>query len=321
MMFVLLRPEIGSPMFRLRPAGQVNIDVRGARYTPEPRLHEARRAGYQPPTAVTRAAADRMKTKNAPELPEIFGFRNGDRGVHSSRSMMFDDLSLVMESTESGRSYRGYRQELDGENLLGKRTGVNKEHTARKLKALYGLDPSITIFRLLRHFWERDTGEGRPLMALLCVTGRDPLLRMLTPVLLSTPHGASLEYEPLEAVLQERTGSRFSEKTLTSIARRAASSWTQSGHLVGRGRTRRRATATPAAAAYGLALGYLEGRRGATLFTTLWARLLDRSEDELRDLAAAASASGLLIYRGIADVVEVRFPELWTDEERVLLNE
>jgi hypothetical protein len=284
-------------------------------------LHEPRAAGYQPSSAGADAAADRMKTKNVPELPETFGFRNGDRGVHSSRSMMFDDLSRVMESTESGQSYKGYREELDGENLLGKRTGVNKEHTARKLKALYGLDPAITIFRLLRHFWARDSGEGRPLMALLCVTGRDPLLRMLSPVLLSIPHGVSLEYEPLEAVLKERTGSRFSEKTLTSIARRAASSWTQSGHLVGRGRIRRRPPVTSAAAAYGLALGYLEGRRGTTLFTTLWARLLDRSEDELRDLAAAASASGLLVYQGVADVVEVRFPELWTDDEQELLNE
>lgn len=252
---------------------------------------------------------------------EAFGFRNGDRGVHSSRSMMFADLEQLMQTTAADRTYRGYREELDDENVLGKRTAVNKTHTARKLKALYGLDPSITVFRLLRHFWELDDGTGRPLVALLCATARDPLLRSLTPALLALEPGAVLEYEPLEAALRDSTGDRFSEKTLVSIARRASASWIQAGHLSGRSRMRQRAHPTPATTAYALALGYLEGRRGALLFSSLWARLLDAREEDLRDLTQVASRNGWLVYRGIADVVEVRFPDLWTPDERELLHE
>jgi hypothetical protein len=262
-----------------------------------------------------------MALNSSVALPEAFGFRNGDRGVHSSRSMMFPDLEQLMDTTDADRSYRGYREELDDENVLGKRTAVNKTHTARKLKALYGLDPSITVFRLLRHFWSLDDGAGRPLLALLCATARDPLLRSLSPTLLATVPGAGLEYEPLEAVLRQSTGERFSEKTLVSIARRAAASWIQSGHLSSRGRVRQRAQPTPAAAAFALALGYLEGRRGALLFSSLWARLLGAPEEELRELAQIASRNGWLVYRGVGEVVEVRFPDLWTEEERERLHE
>lgn len=254
-------------------------------------------------------------------LPEAFGFRNGDRGVHSSRSMMFADIERLLGATSASEDDEVYREYLDDENILGKRTATNRDHTARKLRALYGLDPEITVFRLLRHFWEVDDGAGRPILALLCATARDPLLRSLTPGLLATEHGAALEYETLEAELKETTGDRFSQSTILSIARRAASSWTQSQHLEPRTRLRRHPDVTPATATYALALGYLEGRRGTFLFDSLWARLLDVPPEELRELAQTASLNGWLVYRGAGDVVEVRFPDLWTAEERELLDD
>lgn len=234
---------------------------------------------------------------------------------------MFDDLARLMELTEREHSYREYREELDEENILGKRTAVNKEHTARKLKALYGLDPAITIFRLLRHFWSLDDGGGRPLLALLCATARDPLLRTLTPCLLRTAYGAVLEYPPLEDQLRTSTGDRFSEKTLLSIARRASASWIQSGHLTGRGRIRQRPHPTPATAAYAVALGYLEGRRGTFLFDSMWTQLLDVVREDLQELVQMASQNGWLVYRGVGDVVEIRFPDLWTPEEQEALDD
>jgi hypothetical protein len=257
----------------------------------------------------------------ATELPEVFGFRNGDKGVHSSRSMMFGDLQELLDATAVERSYHGYPEELDEENVLGKRTAVNKEHTAWKLKALYGLDPAITVFRLLRYFWDLDAGEGRPLLALLCATSRDPLLRSLNPVMLRTPVGAPLELAMVEALLQEIAGHRFTGKTRRSIARNAATTWRTSGHVEGRQRIRTRVAPTPAATAYALALGYLEGLRGTLLFTSGWARLLDAPAEDLRELAPIASQNGWLVYRGIGEVVEVRFPDLWTPEEREALHE
>lgn len=254
-------------------------------------------------------------------LPEAFGFRNGDRGVHSSRSMMFTDLEQLLGAASASWGDLEYREHLDGENILGKRTATNRDHTARKLRALYGLAPEVTVFRLLKHFWEVDDSAGRPILALLCATARDPLLRSLTPGLLATEHGAALEYEPLEAELKETTGDRFSQSTLVSIVRRVASTWLQSGHLEPRTRIRRRPVVTPAATAYALALGYLEGRRGTFLFDSLWARLLDTPLEELRELAQTASLNGWLVYRGAGDVIEVRFPDLWTAEERDLLDD
>ncbi len=254
-------------------------------------------------------------------LPEAFGFRNGDRGIHSSRSMMFADLEQLLAAASASWGDQEYRAHLDDENILGKRTAMNRTHTARKLRALYGLDPQITTFRLLRHFWELDDGAGHPVLALLCATARDPLLRSLTPTLLAVEQEAALAYEPLEMVLKEMTGERFSQSTLASIAQRATATWTQSQHLEPRTRIRRRPTVTPATAAYALALGYLEGRRGSFLFDSLWARLLDASPEELRELAQTASLNGWLVYRGAGDVIEVRFPDLWTAEERELLDD
>lgn len=234
---------------------------------------------------------------------------------------MFDDLGKLITATALDRSYSGYREELDAENVLGKHTGTNRTHTARKLKALYGLDPSITVFRLLRHFWDLDSGEGRPGLALLCATARDPLLRSLTPLLLNVPPGQAVQLEPLEHALRESSGDRFTDKTIRASVRNAAKSWKTSGHLEGRQRIRTRPRVTPALAAYAFALGYLEGRRGNLLFGSLWAQLLDRRQEELRDLAGTASQNGWIVYRGIGDVIEIRFPELWTPAERELLNE
>lgn len=255
------------------------------------------------------------------ELPEEFGFRNGERGVHSSRSMMYNDLARLLDATQRDDSHRGYRDELEAENVLGKRTATNTTHTARKLRALYGLDPRITVFRLLRHFWDLDDGAGRPVMALLCATSRDPLLRSLTTTLLTTQHGHALARDSLEMTLNEIVGARFSEATKRSSVSNILATWTRSGHLEHRSRIRRRPRITPAALGYAIALGYLEGRRGIFLFDSLWARLLDAPLDELRELAKAASINGWIVYREAGDLVEVRFPDLWTPDERERLDD
>lgn len=273
------------------------------------------------PVAGSREPA--RSTPDIPEsLPEVFGFRNGERGVHSSRSLMYADLEHLLDSTPVDSGDAGYREELDAGNLLGKRTATNRDHTARKLRALYGLDPEITVFRLMRHFWTLDDGGGRPLLALLCATARDPLLRSLTPALLAAPIGSALEEAALEHQFDATAGKdRFSESTRRAILGKVVTSWRTSGHLQGLRRIRTRAAATPAETAYALALAYLEGRRGALLFDSLWARLLDAQVEEVRGLAQIASQNGWLVYRGIGDVVEVRFPDLWTPDEEVRLHE
>ncbi len=114
---------------------------------------------------------------------------------------------------------------------------------------------------------------------------------------------------------EEAVGAAFPErygvKTLKSIGQHVLGTWGQGGHLRGMVIKRRaRATATPAATAYALLLGYLSGVRGLALFETLWARLLDAAPAELDGLAFAAAQRGWLDYRRIGDVVQIEFPAL-----------
>ena len=88
------------------------------------------------------------------------------------------------------------------------------------------------------------------------------------------PQGTIITPERIGNVIGEAIPERFSRNTLGTIARNAASSWTQSGHLTGKVRkVRTRAIATPAAAAYAVALGYMDGARGKLLLSTPWSRL------------------------------------------------
>ena len=103
---------------------------------------------------------------------------------------------------------------------------------------------------------------------------------------------------------------RYNEATLAKIGRNTFSSWQQTGHLESVARTakvRRRAACTPAAVAYALLLGYLEGVAGAALLETFWARVLDAPASHLVDLAGAASQRTLIDFRHSGGVTEVGF--------------
>jgi hypothetical protein len=203
---------------------------------------------------------------------------------------------------------------------LGKPTRFSRKATATRLWELYALDAGVPLFRLLRLYWKQED-EGHPLLALSCALARDPILRFSAPYILDLPIGAVTGTDDLAEFLDGVVQGRFNPTTLRAIAQRVGSSWTQSGHLDGRVRKiRTKAKATPAAAAYAMFLGYAEGQRAARLFTTLWARVLDRSADEVAHLVATASRSGLLSYRKIGTMVDVRFDDILTAEERELVR-
>ena len=113
--------------------------------------------------------------------------------------------------------------------------------------------------------------------------------------------------------LAEAAGDRLNSATLDKVVRNAASTWTQSGHLRGRGRkTRQQVQATPVATAYMLLIGFATGRRGQLLFETPWCRILDTDTRELIDLAVAAKRIGLLDFKQSGSIIDVSFPELLT---------
>lgn len=257
---------------------------------------------------------------NRADVRARLGFRDGERGTHSSRTLMFKELDLLLDATDARALVADYRRAVVEDNVLGKRTRTTREHTVRKLKALYGLDPEIPIFRAMRRLWPLDV-EGRPLLAMLCGFARDPLLRMTASAVLDAEVGSTVAPDRVEKILRRGAPGRFSETSERSIARNILSSWTQSGHLVGQAeKSRTRAKPTPGSTTFALFLGYLEGRRAQRLFDSVWSRILDAPVPRLIDLATAASRRGWIDYRSAGGVIDVRFPELLTAEERELVH-
>ena len=104
------------------------------------------------------------------------------------------------------------------------------------------------------------------------------------------------------------------------VVRNAASSWTQSGHLIGRGRKKRKKIdPTPGAVAFALLLGFIVGARGRLVFDTLFTRVLDRDVDGLTSLAMDARRLGFLDMKTGGGLMVVSFDGILTEQEKKLI--
>ena len=172
------------------------------------------------------------------------------------------------------------------------------------------MDARLLLFRALRDLWASHE-SSRPLLALLLALARDPLLRATARSVADTPIGHEFARQAMKDALSVAVGERLNDETLDKVVRNASSSWTQSGHLRGRGRkTRQRVEATPVSATYALLLGFAVGHRGRLLFDTPWAAVLDSSPGELIGVAAHARRLGFLDLKQSGQVIEVSFPWL-----------
>lgn len=244
------------------------------------------------------------------------GFRWGPKGTHTSRTIMLDELRSVLAYCRPEATRDEYLAAICEDNCLGKRTAATRRMSSQRLSELYALDPEVPLFRIMRRCWYRDRG-GQAILALLLALARDPLLRVTATTVLRMRPGEELARQQMTEALSQAVGSRLSETTLDKVVRNAASSWTQSGHLKGRGRkVRQRVVPTWAATAYALLLGHLAGMRGPALFESLWARALDASASELQDLAMHARRLGFLDMSQSGGVINVSFSRLLTLDER-----
>ena len=251
-----------------------------------------------------------------------FGFSFERGGAHTSRTMMLEELGALLSYINRADAERSdYLRAIDDENCLGKRSGKTRILTYRHLVALYSLDPSNILFRALLFFWNRDT-TGQPLLALLCTYARDSIFRSSAPFVLEFPEGATITREALEEFIDAIEPGRFSKATLKSTAQNINSTWTKSGHLVGRVRkVRVRAIPTAGSVSYALLLGYLSGVRGQSLFRTEYTKLLDCSFERLVELAEEASRKGWIVFKRAGDVIEILFPNLINEQEMEWLRE
>ena len=232
---------------------------------------------------------------------------------------MLKELTLVFEVCPLDATRARYAEAILDHNCLGKRTVATRKLSLQRLRELYGLDPDLLLFRVLRQQWDlNDT--GRPLLALLTALARDPLLRLTVPPILGMRPGQALARQQLTDAIRAGVEDRLNDSTLDKVVRNTASSWTQSGHLSGRGRKmRQQVHSTPSVTMYALLLGYILGLRGMGLFESFWVQVLDSPTNELISQAMDARRLGLLDCSQSGGIIDVSFARTLTDDERRLI--
>lgn len=239
-----------------------------------------------------------------------FGLKFSDGGAHISRTIMLAELEALLDGVEIGSEATAYRTAVLTENVLGKTTSSTRDKSLRHLRELYALDESTPIFAALRRLAKMDAAS-LPALAFQVAWARDPLLRSTTPAVLGASEGAVVEPATLSEAIHAAFGEQYSQLNRDKIARNAASSWTQSGHLVGRTKkTRRRIQPSASAEALALFLGDASGYHGTEVFTNPWCQLLDLDADRARSMAASAHRAGFLTLRAVGDVIDLTFPRL-----------
>lgn len=223
---------------------------------------------------------------------------------------MFDDLNQVLAAVSPEAKRQEYADAIIEENCLSKQTVATRRLTNQRLGELYGLDPSIALFRVFRRLWDLEQ-EGRCLLALLMSIARDPLLAATAPSVIFLPVNAEFQRDPMKAALQRAVGARLNDSTLDKVCRNAASTWTQSGHLEGRTfKKRQLVRPTSTAVAFALYLAHAAGFRGAEIFSSAWLRVLDCDASQARHLSLEAKRASLFDLRMSGEVVELNLSRL-----------
>lgn len=232
------------------------------------------------------------------------GFRVGNKGTHSSRTLMLAELETVLAAAPDNADRAAYASAIIEGNCLGKPTAATRRLSNQRLSELYALDPFSPVFRVLRRLWNIDA-SARPLLAMLAALARDPLFMASAPPILSLPVGAELQRASVRDALRTVVGERMNDAVLDKVVRNVASSWTQTGHLQGRTfKIRQRVQAQPTPLAFALYLGYAAGFRGEELFTSGWIAALDCTASSARALTLEAKRLGLIDFRSAEDVFE-----------------
>lgn len=228
----------------------------------------------------------------------LAGARFGPRGTHTSRTMMLAELTELLRSVPLGAERADYEAAVIDENALGKTTTSNRRLTLQRLSELYGIDPQVPLFAVLRRLWDFDPA-GRPVTALLCALARDPLLRSTAPYILSLSMGAEVLHDEYLSSIRAHVDTRLNDSVLDKVRRNASSTWTQSGHLEGRVRKHRRpVNASFGAVALALWLGSLEGRIAEDLLGSFWMRVFDVPRHLIIDTVLRCKQTGL-VYASI----------------------
>lgn len=255
------------------------------------------------------------------EIQLRFGFRFGQAGAHSSRTIMLNELELLFSNMAPDSQLNAYRSAIENDNILNKRTGKTRKLTCRDLVSLYGLDVNLVLFRTFRRLWDFDEG-ARPVLACQLALVRDPLLYQSQEKIYSLAQGEQHTRKDMEDFMAEKFPDRFSPGSLKSLSANINASWTQAGFLIGHSKKyRSEPNVRPANLVYALFIAYLQGVTGNRLFASEWLNILQSRQEELLELAVFASHAGLINFKHASEIIEVDFPDYLTKEERVWLHE
>jgi hypothetical protein len=244
---------------------------------------------------------------DVPSAALRFGFVNDPVGSHTSRTVMLRELETLLASMSETPSYAEYAVAIVDGNVLHKATATTRRKTLRHLREFYGLADTLPVFAAMRAAWYADP-DGRPIIAGLCATTRDPVMRATLSSVTHLALGESVTSQELADAVSESFPGHYGGTVIHRIGRGLASSWAQTGLLEGRlHKVRARPVATPVSVAYALYLGHLCGNSGDAGFCTIWSSMLDRTASELRSLAMAAARLGWLEYRESGGVTQMTF--------------
>jgi hypothetical protein len=226
-------------------------------------------------------------------------------GSHSSRTIMLQEIELLFQNIPSDASFNTIKDAIINENILNKKSISGRNKTFSFLKRMYGLDDSIPLYRVFRYLFTHYEKE-HPTLTLLYALARDKSLRISADYILSLDCGTQARKDDLIQTLTQNLDGSFTDKTLKSMAENLLSSWTQSGHLIGKGKKNRtKSTSGPASFTFALYLGTLIGLGGVMLMRSPFISILDLSDTERDELFHSASVMGLISYKSAGGVIEI----------------
>ena len=95
------------------------------------------------------------------EQGALWGFRLGERGTHTSRTIMLGELWLLLEAAAVSASDVDYEHVVIDEQCLGRRTRATRRLTVHRVAELRGLNRRRVVFRVVRDLWEHHS-SSRP---------------------------------------------------------------------------------------------------------------------------------------------------------------
>jgi hypothetical protein len=229
------------------------------------------------------------------------------KSVHTSRTIMFMELSKVMDFSVDLDNYALSM----ANNVFGKKSQDGIRKTSNFLAQLYGFDISSPHFKAFKHFWLVCDEYEKPLIALAFAFQNDYLLQESLSVLSNTKPGDKVAIELFMDNIEKYHPKRFTENTLQSVAQNIASSWKQAGFISGKVRNiRTQPDISYKVVTLAMLLSFLDGDRGDFIIHSHIVNALCLGEAKLRELAIEASKRGYLQYQYAGNVTAISFDNL-----------